>query len=467
MKRASYLADQTFLHLRSRLNADILSLLSREMSQDMSRSNSQDRPRSQGRTYTDEEWERVRRPFYHFYIEKNLSLKESARRMAEDYNFDATLRQWERRIAPEKWNFPKYASRDDRLKLIQDSGKTLLEVGSRGRRKSTASDGRPPLNEDRNLRRFARRELSREPRPRARSVSAVSDGSDQEMTGTSAAPSPAASDYNAMESQGNTPFPSHDLDDPNESWNSGTYHSQTPLAPRIEIYDHSANREDFNVPTITLSGPRDLTHIAPDTIPIATQSQVNVHYPQNHGDDEDFVSYQREASTLYDPHFENNVAMPPSLDMHDSWHNQNPFVAASSKPSDVLPEFDFNQISFEQLMHDQNHTQSSHTSMNDQLEAFNNESLQLQEDMSPPLASEEAMPEFDNTHADVHNLLREHFQTTLQMIRGCLQGCQNVSGHDNEMKRVIMRHLQLLETHIQANSKFEDLAADTANDYDR
>lgn len=420
----------------------------------MSRSASQEHSRSPGRQYTDEEWDRVKQPFYHFYIEKNLSLKESAKRMSDEYNFDATLRQWERRIAPEKWNFTKYANREDRLKQIHDSGKSLLEVGSRGRRRSIASDGRPSLNEDRNLRRFARRELSRDTRPRARSVSGMSTGSDQEMTGTSAAPSPAPSDFNAMESPGHTPFPTTDYDDSNEGWMSNTQFSQGSIPPRIEVYDHSQSDENTVLPIITLSEPRDLSHMAPSPIPMATQSQINVHYPPDQPDNRIYDSYQREPNDMYNQSFEHNMSMPPPLEMDDGWHTQNPFTGAGSKGSDVIPEFNFNQLSFQQMIDDGPSAESGHVAMNGPLDAFNNESLELQEPLPTPITPEDAMPDFDNTHADVHALLQEQSNTTMHMIAACLQGCQNVSGNESEMKNAIMRHLELLQMHVQATSEF-------------
>lgn len=420
----------------------------------MSRSTSQDHPRSQGRQYSDEEWDRVKQPFYYFYIEKNLSLKESAKRMSEEYNFDATLRQWERRIAPEKWNFTKYANREERLAQIRDSGKSLLEVGSRGRRRSTASDGRPSLNEDRNLRRFARRELSRDARPRARSVSAMSTGSDQDMTGTSAAPSPAPSDFNQMESPSHTPFPTTDYDDSNEGWMSNTQFSQGSIPPRIEVYDHSQTDEDSGLPIITLSEPRDMSHMAPNPIPMATQSQINVHYPSDHAGNRLFDSYQREPNDMYSQPFEHDMSIQPSLEMGDGWHSSNPFTGAGPKSNDGIPEFNFNQLSFQQMIEDVPNAGDSHASMSGQLDAFNNESLELQEPLTASIIPDDVMPDFDNTHADVHALIQDQSNTTMHMIRACLQGCQNVLGNESEVKNAIMKHLELLELHVQATSEY-------------
>lgn len=149
------------------------------------------RARSVGRTFTDEEWEAQRENFRHYYVEMNMSLKDAARCMKENHDFDATPRQWERRIAPDRWGFQKYESRESRLRQIQQSGRSLLEVSSRGRRKSTASDGRPSMNEDRNMRRFARREVSRDARTRARSVSEVSDYSEQDLSNDEGPSSPS------------------------------------------------------------------------------------------------------------------------------------------------------------------------------------------------------------------------------------------------------------------------------------
>lgn len=124
--------------------------------------------------HSNEEWETIKPLFKYYYMDLGMSLKAAASKMRDDHDFDASPRQWENRIGPEKWGLQKYISRESRLKSIHDTGRSLLEVGQRRRRNSTSADGRPALRESRNLRRFARREMSREARRHSRSVGAHS-----------------------------------------------------------------------------------------------------------------------------------------------------------------------------------------------------------------------------------------------------------------------------------------------------
>ncbi|KAK5942038.1 hypothetical protein PMZ80_005991 [Knufia obscura] len=115
------------------------------------------------RFHTDEEWERVKQPFYHYYIEKNLPLREVAKRMKERHGFDATKRPWDRRTGPQKWNFQKYANREERLRDIEAACQSLLDVSRRGRRKNTSSlDVQRDLFEDGDTDRFASWQPNRE-----------------------------------------------------------------------------------------------------------------------------------------------------------------------------------------------------------------------------------------------------------------------------------------------------------------
>ena len=415
----------------------------------MSTPASQERPRLHGRTHTEDEWERVKQPFYHYYIEKNLSLKEATQRMSEDFNFDATPRQWERRVAPEKWNFTKYANREERLRAISASGKTLLEVSHRGRRRSTASDGRPSLTEDRNLRRFARREVSREPRPRASSVGMLSDASDEEMTGTSTAPSPSASE-GYMGSQVNTPFPNITFEDSNEQWPSTVPSLQTEnVVPSIDI-------SDYSIPQINVSGPEDTIHISPDSIPIAHTSQVNVHMPHIYADEERFPAYGNSSAERFESNIGIDGSIDQSMDMSFNWQNQNPFASQPTKGPEPFQEFNFNDMPFTQMLAENDiNVRNPHALTSAHLDAFNNENLQLQEPLPTPVTPEEhQMPEFDNTHADVHSLLQDHYRTTMDMIDLCLQSCQNATSKSELPKEMVMNRLSLLKRSMQAHSMY-------------
>lgn len=125
----------------------------------------------QGDNHHDEkDWEAHKEDFRICYIDNNMTRKDAAQYMKDYFNFDATPRQWERKI--KQWGFSKYSSRDERLHQIAQTGKSVYEVSRPGRRPRSQVDERGNLHphEDRNLRRFARREVSRS-RSRSRSNS--------------------------------------------------------------------------------------------------------------------------------------------------------------------------------------------------------------------------------------------------------------------------------------------------------
>lgn len=399
---------------------------------------------SPGRQYTEEEWKRVRQPFYHYYIEKNFSLKKAAECVANEYGFEATPRQWERRIAPEKWNFTKYANRDARLKAIEAAGKSLLDVSHRGRRKSTgSSEHQPALLEDRNLRRWARRELTRAPsRQRAKSVSGLSEASDHPMSGTSsAAPSPAPSDYfmDTMEDTG--PFSQPAVNTVSELWYP---HEVMSNVPKSRMCD---------VPQIKLCAPDNSSFITPDHIPIATKSQVNVHYPHV---DEPCDSFQPQDSTFGS--FDNATDLISQTNM--TWNNMDSFTANTTAASN-FPQFDFNSspsISFTQMMDTENlHTRSPKMTIDSHLDAFNNADFPPTEPIPTPITPADAEPTAeDPTHADVHALLQEHYATTLQMLSMCIESCEHATGDNDMVKSVVMKNLRLLQTGIRASSMYHN-----------
>ena len=119
--------------------------------------------------HEDWEWESQRDNFTKYYKAENKTLKDSARCMHENHNFFATPRQWERRV--KAWGLEKYTSRQDRLRQLE--GRSIHEVARAGRRQRAyeASLLHPEQHlDDRNIRRFARRELRR-PGSRSRSRS--------------------------------------------------------------------------------------------------------------------------------------------------------------------------------------------------------------------------------------------------------------------------------------------------------
>ena len=121
--------------------------------------------------HEDWEWDSQRDNFTEYYKTENKTLKESARCMHERHGFFATPRQWERRV--KAWGLEKYTSRQDRLRQLE--GRSIHEVARAGRRQRAYEPSllHPEQHpDDRNIRRFARRELSRSgSRSRSRSRS--------------------------------------------------------------------------------------------------------------------------------------------------------------------------------------------------------------------------------------------------------------------------------------------------------
>lgn len=131
---------------------------------------SEDESQTSDHHHDEKDWEAHKEAFRSCYIDQNMTRKDAARYLKDHFGFDATPRQWERKI--KQWNFSKYSSREERLSQIAQTGKTIYEVGRPGRRPRGHTDehGRLHPPEDRNLRRFARREASRS-RSRSRSTS--------------------------------------------------------------------------------------------------------------------------------------------------------------------------------------------------------------------------------------------------------------------------------------------------------
>ncbi|KAK7897589.1 hypothetical protein LTR67_004218 [Exophiala xenobiotica] len=131
---------------------------------------SEDESQTSDHHHDENDWETHKEAFRACYIDQNMTRKDAAQYLRDHFGFDATPRQWERKI--KQWDFSKYSSREERLSQIAQTGKTIYEVGRPGRRPRGHTDehGRLHPPEDRNLRRFARREASRS-RSRSRSTS--------------------------------------------------------------------------------------------------------------------------------------------------------------------------------------------------------------------------------------------------------------------------------------------------------
>ncbi|KAL2401524.1 hypothetical protein ABEF93_006845 [Exophiala dermatitidis] len=131
---------------------------------------SEDESSSLDTRHDEKEWEAQKENFRRCYIDQNMTKNDAAEYMKKHFNFDATPRQWERKI--KQWEFKKYSSRDERLQQIAQTGKTIFDISRPGRRPRSRTDERGNLHpyEDRNLRRFARREVSKS-RSRSRSHS--------------------------------------------------------------------------------------------------------------------------------------------------------------------------------------------------------------------------------------------------------------------------------------------------------
>lgn len=386
-----------------------------------------------------------------------MSLKEAARQMSEVHGFDATLRQWERRIAPEKWGFSKYASRDERLKAIDASGKSLLDVSQRGRRKSTASDGRPSLTEDRNLRRFARREVSRESResrrPRARSVSVFSDQSDQDMDdASSAAPSPAPSDH-IMNLQDLSSFSQQDFPSFQNPWAAESSQDSAMAIPQIHIFDES---QTLAIPQINVCGP-DEAYITPNHIPMGMQAQVNVHIPIEHNHDA-FDSFHDNVSNQFnDVQLQSQTFitgdMATQLETNIEWNEP---LLAHQRQSSGLASFAFdnnNPMSYtEMLQLDSQDLQNAMASTKNQDHLGNGRSRH-NEGSDESIADYEFSPDFeDPTYNDLFAVLKERDHKVMQMIIMLKQSCQNSTGSEYAQSHII-NSIALLEQGIQAQSE--------------
>ena len=116
------------------------------------------------------EWENQRENFTVYYKTENKTLKDAARCMSDFHGFYATPRQWERKV--KLWGLEKYTTRQARMQQLE--GRSIHEVARAGRRQRPYEDSllHPEHVDDRNIRRFARRELSRSgSRSRSRSRS--------------------------------------------------------------------------------------------------------------------------------------------------------------------------------------------------------------------------------------------------------------------------------------------------------
>ena len=121
--------------------------------------------------HDEDEWDAQKENFETLYITENRTLRDATQRMIDQHDFYATPRQWERRITV--WGLNKYTTRRERLKQIQAQGRSIHEVAEPGRRQRAYGDALHPdaAADDRNIRRFARRELSRSTSTRERSRS--------------------------------------------------------------------------------------------------------------------------------------------------------------------------------------------------------------------------------------------------------------------------------------------------------
>lgn len=216
--------------------------------------------------------------------------------------------------------------------------------------------------------------------------------------------------------------------------------------PEIRVID--------SVPQINISGPDESSFIAPDRLPIATQSQVNVHYP--HADEDAFDTFQPQSNSTFSNTFAGGIDGAPPLTM--AWNNSDPFAPAAPVSTSSFSDFDFNSdpsISYTQFMglEDPNGG-PRHVTVNSHLDAFNNTDSRLTEPLSTSMAPADADHSIeDPTHADVHALLQEHYNTTLQMLSMCMQSCEHATGENDMVKNVVMKNLQLLKTWIQASSE--------------
>lgn len=88
-----------------------------------------------------------------------------------------------------------------------------------------------------------------------------------------------------------------------------------------------------------------------------------------------------------------------------------------------------------------------------QLTTAEDESASVANSTGTETADGEPLPDFDNTYHDVHALLHDQHTKVLQMLTGCIKGCESVAGNDENLRKVMLDHLRLLERGIQAQSK--------------
>lgn len=240
---------------------------------------------SQGpdRHHDDQEWEANKENFRICYMDRNMPRKEAVEFMKDHFGFDATPRQWERKI--KQWGFLKYSSRQDRIQQIAQSGRTVYEVSKPGRRPRAQSGN--SLQVDRNLRRFARREVSRS-RSRSRSTShaqpiqsrvdnhLIEDGTDVRSTDPSFAPTYASSSMlqqvnpgaydtnintnhslplNYLHAQNSLPFDDSDVEDP---LLPADEHKWSQSQPAPVQHQYGAPSHDAILPFTDTSMPRQI-----------------------------------------------------------------------------------------------------------------------------------------------------------------------------------------------------------------
>lgn len=209
--------------------------------------------------HDDSDWETRKEEFKNLYIDQNMTLKSAAAEMSKA-GFDATPRQWERRI--KQWGFQKYSTREDRLKQIEKSGTTIERIGRGGR---LPRDGllHPHGPEARNIRRFVKRELSRS-RSRSRSNS---DG---------------RSPYDSGEQSPDQPFVRPDFYNNNTPPEEQSIHEARRLSQEINLSDM---RQEQNLhimhPEVVVTG---------DAVPWQTTAMQSI--PVLQGNHEGFPDYE-------------------------------------------------------------------------------------------------------------------------------------------------------------------------------
>lgn len=211
--------------------------------------------RSSERQFEPAEWEAQKENFYHCYIEENMTLSKAARYMKTHHNFDATTRQWERKI--KQWGFTKYKSQEERLQQIAESGKTVYEVSQPGRRPPVQRGGRLLPIEDRNIRRFARRHLSRSPtRNRANSSTQASQAGQSDQD---------SDDLNTYEEQTyDCAVPTVENFHMKNGWQPDSItvplnraRTNSPDTPQVHFMHPTGSNDQSNAPSIFISIPEN------------------------------------------------------------------------------------------------------------------------------------------------------------------------------------------------------------------